>query len=168
MFIHCGTACISRHRPALRPKPHKEEELVFDNAILSIWDLPSVYLASDKVICAIADWSTDAEYVRDVLKKKCGRNFTVVPVVAIPGWFVKSKNQNTDILVINPKRGRALDAWLGPKENKANRNKVAVYLESVARSVGMRSKLTDPHASTKYDFWFNLRYVEPELRQIHI
>ncbi len=105
-----------------------------------------------------------AKYVREVLKKKCGLDFTVVPVVAIPGWFVESKNTTTDILVINPKRGKALDAWLGPKEGKATRNQVAVYLESVARSVSLRSKLTDPDASTKYDFWFNPRYVEPELR----
>ena len=96
-----------------------------------------------------------AKYVRDVLKKKCGFEFTVVPVVALPGWCIELKTANKDILVINPKRGKALDAWLGPKECKVARNKVVVHLESVARSVSVRSKLTDPDASTKYDFWFN-------------
>ena len=112
----------------------------------------------------IAQAKIHAKFVRDVLKKKCGLEFTVVPVVAIPGWYVKSETSCNDVLVINPKRGRALDCWLGPKERKIARNPVAIYLESVARSVNVRSKLTDPDAGTKYDFWFNPRYVEPKLQ----
>lgn len=107
-----------------------------------------------------------AKFLRDILKQKCGLNFTVMPVVAIPGWFVQLKEKDkacNDVLVMNPKRGRALDAWLGPKASKVTRDPVAIYLESVARSVSARSNLTDPDASTKYDFWLNPRYVEPKL-----
>lgn len=148
------TKAISK--PKIKGKENsRESKVVFDGEKLIFPHMST----ADPIVQA----KMHADYMRDVLKKKCGFEFKVVPVVAIPGWFVESKKGATDILVINPKRGKALDCWLGSKECKVARNEVAIQLEEVARSAGMRSKLTDPDASAKYDFWFNPKYVEPKL-----
>lgn len=104
-----------------------------------------------------------ATHIRKVLKKNCGVNIEVVPVVALPGWFIDTKSAGLDVLVINPKRGKALDKWLGNNECKIEKNKVAVYIASVARSISARSVLTDPDANEKYDFWLNPKYVETSM-----
>lgn len=48
-----------------------------------------------------------AEYLGESLSKRIGKSIPVTPVVAIPGWFVKS-SMASDVLVVNPKRGNSL------------------------------------------------------------
>ena len=107
---------------------------------------------------------THAKFVRSSIKRHCGFDFPVLPIVALPGWFVvndKAKSEKT--LVVNPKRSRALVKWLGELKDPSRRDKVAVYLESVARSVSPISEKTDPDAGKKYDFWLNPKIQEKEL-----
>ncbi len=105
-----------------------------------------------------------AAYLSDVIQKKCGVSFPVKPVVAIPGWFVeRSKEAGTDVLVVNPKRAKALFKWLGERQDKSTRNRVTNYIASVARSVSPNSKRTDPDASRDYDIWLNPRHKEKVL-----
>ncbi|MCF7981562.1 MAG: NERD domain-containing protein, partial [Pseudomonadales bacterium] len=52
-----------------------------------------------------------ADYVHKFLKEKTGYEVLVTPVIAIPGWFVRRQTKN-DLLVINPKRGKALRSFV--------------------------------------------------------
>ena len=104
-----------------------------------------------------------AKYMSEIIEKKCGVNFPVVAVVALPGWFIQNDAKFQDILVINPKRGKALKNWLGELNDKESRDKVVAHVASVARSVDYGSGKTDPNASKKYDFWLNPRVKETKL-----
>lgn len=111
----------------------------------------------------IAQALKHANFLKDVIENKCGINFPVVAVVALPGWYIQNEFKSKDLLIINPKRGKALKNWIGELEDKNARDKVAVYLASVARSVEHRSDRSDPNASKKYDFWLNPRPKETTL-----
>lgn len=105
-----------------------------------------------------------AKYLREVIKKKCGFSYPVIPVVALPGWHIELEGeQRNETLVINPKRGKALFKWIGTRENNTKRNLVANYIASVARSVAQTSKLSDPNASENFDIWLNPRYKDKKL-----
>lgn len=64
-----------------------------------------------------------AKHIREVLKNNCGLSMEVVPVVALPGWFVRIESAGKEVLVINPKRGKALDKWLGRTDCKIEKTK---------------------------------------------
>ena len=104
-----------------------------------------------------------AKYMSEIIEKKCRVNFPVIAVVALPGWYIQNDAKFQDILVINPKRGKALKNWLGELDDKESRDKVVAYVASVARSVDYGSDKTDPNASKKYDFWLNPRVKETKL-----
>lgn len=102
-----------------------------------------------------------AEFIRKRITDYCKFDYQVMPVVAIPGWHINiTKRQRAKILVINPKRGTGLKAWLGvPGKSKA-REIVLNYLSSVARSIPPRSGRSDSNADRKYEFWFSPRYKD--------
>lgn len=104
-----------------------------------------------------------ADFLRNYLKKKLKIDFQVVPVVALPGWYVDSPTSFQKLLVVNPQRGKVLDRWLGQKGNTQQRKEVIRHLESYARSAGLRSRITDPDAHKYYDFWFNPKHIEPKV-----
>jgi len=105
-----------------------------------------------------------AKHLREVIQKKCGFDYPVIPVVALPGWHIEVEgDQRYNTIVINPKRAKALFKWLGSRDDKFKRDLVANYIASVARSVSQASKLSDPNASEKYDFWLNPRYQDKKL-----
>ena len=104
-----------------------------------------------------------AEFLSEIIGKKCKVKFPVIAVVALPGWKVHINAKFQDVLVINPKRGKALRSWLGELHDKESRDRVTAYIASVARSVDYFSNKTDPDASDNYDFWLNPRVQEKAL-----
>lgn len=102
-----------------------------------------------------------AEFVEETLVRKTNQRFSVVPVVALPGWFVESdSSQPAEVLVINPKRGNALRKRLGKFTNYDLRREVVRHIAAVSRSVKPKSKSTDPNAADEFDFWFNPKPIE--------
>ena len=107
-----------------------------------------------------------AKHLESAIQKRCGINFPVMPVVSLPGWKIEIDSSVTpDILIINPKRGRALKKWLGDLDDQRARDQVAEYVNSVARS-GPRSRKTDSDAADYYDFWMNPKKQEKLLEDI--
>lgn len=144
-----------RKPQSLSNKTGRDSKVVFDGHQLIFPHM--------KINDPIKQAQRHAKHIREVLKKNCGLNIEVVPVVALPGWFVSTQSAGKDVLVINPKRGRALDKWLGNTDCKIEINKVVVHIASVARSITASSVLTDPDANEKYDFWLNPRCVETNM-----
>lgn len=102
-----------------------------------------------------------ADFVEKTLAKKTNQRFSVVPVVALPGWYVESDNsQSAEVLVINPKRGNALRRRLGEFEDYNLRQEVVRHIAAVSRSVKPKSKSTDPNAADEFDFWFNANPID--------
>lgn len=102
-----------------------------------------------------------AKFIRDQISEYCGLDFQVMPVVSVPGWHIKiTKKQKAEVLVINPKRGIGLKAWLGPRNKSRSRESVVNYLASVARSIPPRSKRTDSNADEQFEFWMSPRYKD--------
>ena len=102
-----------------------------------------------------------ADFVEKVLKQKTNQEFRVVPVVALPGWFVEpGAPQSAEVLVINPKRGYALRNKLGENTNYDLRQAVVRHIAAVSRTVKPRSKISDPNATDEFDFWFNPKPIE--------
>jgi len=107
-----------------------------------------------------------AKHLESAIQKRCGVRFPVMPVVSLPGWKIEiDSSVKSDILIINPKRGRVLKKWLGELEDKRARDQVAEYVNSVARSAP-RSRKTDSDASDYYDFWMNPKKQEKLLEDI--
>lgn len=101
----------------------------------------------------------NAQYLKRQLLENCEVDFQVMPVVAIPGWHVKiSTEKRAEILVINPRRGAGLKAWLGKTKDSKARKVVSTYLSTVARSIPPRSKRTDSNASKEFEFWLSPRF----------
>ena len=106
-----------------------------------------------------------SKYLKSQIFENCDLKFQVMPVVAIPGWHVNiTSRSKAGILIINPKRGTGLKAWLGSRNNLDARKAVHEYLSSVARSIPPRSKKTEVNASEDFDFWLNPRYKTKVLR----
>lgn len=101
----------------------------------------------------------NANYLKRQILENCDIDFQVMPVVAIPGWHVEiTSNKRAEILVINPKRGTGLKAWLGKIRDPGDRKLVLNYLATVARSIPPRSKRTDSGADEEFDFWLSPRF----------
>lgn len=102
-----------------------------------------------------------ARYLQQQIRDNVGIDYQVMPVVTIPGWHVKiTTKQKAETLVINPKRGAGLKAWLGKLKEPGKRKPVVDYLSTVARSIPPRSRRTDSYAGKEYDFWLSPRFRE--------
>ena len=107
-----------------------------------------------------------AKHVEKIIRETLNIDFPVIPVVALPGWFVDTPDdlpKCDPLLVINPKRGKALQKWMGDLKDKSARDQVARYIAKVARSVPAHSKRTDADAAEKFDFWLNPKASGPAL-----
>lgn len=104
-----------------------------------------------------------AKYLQKTIKNKLDINASVIPVVAIPGWFVTITGKS-DVWVINPKNRKHLSEQV-TKANLSNTDvrRIVAYIEAVARSVRPVSKKLDPDAADYYDFWNNPRYKPPSV-----
>ena len=105
-----------------------------------------------------------ANYLSEFIQSQIGIEHKVTPVVAIPGWFIKRDSASTDVLVINPKRGKALSN-LVKRQKLSGRNTelIAGRLESYARDVYANSDFADPDATKKFDFWNNRKPEDQKL-----
>lgn len=102
-----------------------------------------------------------ADFVENVLLKKTGEKFQVIPVVALPGWFVEQgASKSAEVLVINPKRGKALKNRLGEFTNYRLRQDVVRHIAAVSRTIKPKSKISDPNAADEFDFWSNPKPIE--------
>ena len=133
----------------------KDAKVVFDGAKLRFPDKDTIE--------PITQAKMHAEFLRKSIKNKCGVDFSVFAVVALPGWYVKSESKARNVLVMNPQRGKYLKPRLGEVKNRKDRDRVVNYVASVARSVTNSSNKSDPDASKKYDFWLNPRSKESSL-----
>ena len=99
-----------------------------------------------------------AKYLKKAIKKNTGLNIRVTPVVALPGWFIE-RTARSEVWIINPKRGGPLHQAVQKSViSSEEAERVALYIESVARSVSAGSKKMDPDATKYYDFWNNRKY----------
>jgi len=106
----------------------------------------------------------NADILAKSIKKHCGIDFEVIPVIAIPGWKINyPPYQRGNVLLVSPKRDSALKKWLGRDINEHQTQAVADYIDSIVRSVDQKSEITDPDASDHFDFWFNRKSKEKKL-----
>lgn len=139
-------------KPWSKDSNSKEAKVFFDGKVLKFPNFTTAKPVDQAML--------HAEFLSDILRKKCESEIPVIAVVALPGWYIENENKFENVLVINPKRGKALRNWIGKPEDKKARDKVVAYVASVARSVDQASDKTDPDASRKYDFWLNPRVKE--------
>ncbi len=100
------------------------------------------------------------KYLQQAISQNLSIDTRVIPVIALPGWFVE-RTGHSDVWVINPKRGGALAAEIRKSAISVQQAElIANYVESVARSVPAGSKKMDPDASKYYDFWSKRRREE--------
>lgn len=145
------TFVVNKNHPSSTTPTHVVSSVDFDGKTLKFPFLET----AEPVEAAISH----ADHLRQRIEGNCGVKFQVMPVVAIPGWHVSiSRKGKAEVLVINPKRGNGLKAWLGVRNDSRNRKKVNDYLSSVARSIPPTSKRTDAHADQAFEFWFSPRF----------
>ena len=108
-----------------------------------------------------------ADHVRAVLGRLVGAPVRVVPVVALPGWYVESVPfEQGGVLVVNAKRAKVLRRWIGRPGDRALHDRmrqVARHLDGVARTVAPGSRRIDPNASEHLDVWMRPKATEPRL-----
>lgn len=105
-----------------------------------------------------------SEYMRAFLKRKTGMDIPVTPVVALPGWFVTS-NEKNGLLVVNPKRGKALIKFV-KQQNVSNSaaGSLAELIDEFARSVHSGAEKYDPDAASKYTILLDKKHEERKIR----
>ena len=124
------------------------------------YDADRLYFPHFKDSRALTQARGHANYLAKDIKAKTGVSFKVVPVVAIPGWFIEcGKPAATDILVINPKRGKFLKNRLGEITDKAARDRVVQYFERCAPIDLSRNQITDPDGAKHFDWLLRRRRV---------
>lgn len=105
-----------------------------------------------------------ATYLTKTLSEKLGVKCPVFKVISLPGWYVKDEDKNLKkgFLVINPKRGLALERFINEKERikEQDLTRLITIIEELARSVEARSNITDPDARKKYSFLLDRKYDE--------
>ena len=94
---------------------------------------------------------THASYLRKLIKKECGVDDPVTPLVALPGWMVPNEG-DWNLLVLNPKRARPLRMRLFKEKEHPEFERAVVCVEKLARSVPLQRKVTDPDAHKHFDF----------------
>jgi len=103
-----------------------------------------------------------ADYLSEFIRSKVGLTVRVTPVVALPGWMVKDDGSET--LVINPKRGAMLRSKVQRKNISSNEAAlIAERIEEFARDVNAKSDMVDPDGADKYDFFSNRKKDERRL-----
>lgn len=140
-------------KPQNRKSQKREYEVSFDGESLKI---PG-HSKADPAKQA----HTHAAYLRELIKKQCGVDYPVTPVVALPGWMVPNQG-DWNLLVLNPKRARPLRMRLFKEKEHPDFKNVVVYVEKLARSVPLQRKVTDPDAHRHFDFWLKRKRIDNE------
>ncbi len=107
-----------------------------------------------------------ADYLSEFLRAQLGLKINVMPIVALPGWYVDSDRplHESTVMVVNPKRGQVL-ANMVKRDliSEKNIDLIAARIEPFSRTIQSSSDIMDPDAFEKYDFWNNRRTEEPKL-----
>jgi hypothetical protein len=104
-----------------------------------------------------------SEYMHAFLKRKTAMDIPVTPVVALPGWFITS-NEKNGVLVINPKRGKALIKFV--KQQRIPESEVdllAGLIDEFARTVHAGAEKYNPDAASKYTIFFDKKHEERKI-----
>lgn len=69
-----------------------------------IFDGKTIFLRGHPMIPdPVSQAKGQANWLRDLIKKQTGKDFSVWPVVVFPGWFVVKDHHGADAWVLNPK-----------------------------------------------------------------
>jgi len=105
-----------------------------------------------------------AKYLSNFIKKDTNVEIDVIPVVALPGWYVDIGKNDNGVMVINPKRGSALSGHVTKEKISENDAQlIAQRIENYARNVVSSSEMGDPDAHKKYDIFINRKEEKNEL-----
>lgn len=96
-----------------------------------------------------------AKWLRQHLSENIGLEINVIPVVALPGWWVIPPKSSYEVLVINPKNSCLLNL-LGKPRYESNRKRVVESIQELASFGVAKSKITDPDFAKHFD-WMNRR-----------
>ncbi len=102
-----------------------------------------------------------ADCLARILRKDRKCSIPVIPVVALPGWFVKSNSDSASgVLVMNPRRGRFLHKLIGERRKCDQFDSAVIKIEKLARLDSPLPSITDPDAAEHYNLWTN----EPKVK----
>jgi hypothetical protein len=105
-----------------------------------------------------------ADYLCNKLRQSFGDVCIVKPVVALPGWFVTVLDKESNVLVINPKRGSFLSGEVSKSRMSPElAEKVACYVEEYSRDVHNSADKLDPDAGKRFTFLLDRK---PEDRRL--
>lgn len=96
-----------------------------------------------------------ADCLARILNEDSKCNIPVVPVVALPGWFVISNSTVPAVRVINPKRGKFLRTGIGRRRDCEQFESTVRKIEKLARLDSPLAGITDPDAAEYYNLWTN-------------
>lgn len=104
-----------------------------------------------------------AEHMQKFICNRLGDGIRAFPVVALPGWFVE-ENDNKGLLIINPKRGKALRSYIKrPILTETQMNNISSLIEEIVRSEEANAEKYNPDASEKFTFWLDRRADERKI-----
>lgn len=108
---------------------------------------------------AITQARKNARYVHFALKRATGKSIRVQPVVALPGWFVKSDSTaKHDVLVVNPKNLTSLRRGLrGSQKRTPDLESALKEIESAARNINAKQLPWNPGARETHDLLLRKR-----------
>ena len=121
----------------------REAKVVYDGIKLSFTNFESTK--------PLEQAKTAAKYLHDRIKKDCGFEFPVVPVVSLPGWYVDNQARNPTVIVMNPKRGSYLRKCIQSDTQHPKFGLVAPYIDILARSVNLQNKITDATGGSHFN-----------------
>ncbi len=106
-----------------------------------------------------------AMQVRNLLFRKTGIKYPVIPIIALPGWSIVNASLNKKgFLAVNPKRGGGLERYLGTERIAIGDVKQAVtIIDAVARSFSTQTDISDPEAKKNDSFLLNGKPEEQSL-----
>lgn len=95
-----------------------------------------------------------ASQLREILFRKTGIKYPVVPIIALPGWsVVNADNNKKGFLVVNPKRGAGLAKYMRTNRIAIDDLKSAfTVIDEVARSVSTNTGISDAAARQNTGF----------------
>lgn len=97
-----------------------------------------------------------ADCLTRILNEESKCDIPVVPVVALPGWFVISTSRSESaVRVINPKRGKFIRADIGQRRDSKQFESTVRKIEKLARVDSPLAGITDPDAAEYYNLWTN-------------
>lgn len=97
-----------------------------------------------------------ADWLARTLNEDGNCRIPVVPVVALPGWYIDRTNCTAStVRVINPKRGNSLRKQIGQRRNCDQFKSAVRKIEQLARVDSPLASITDPDAAEHYNLWTN-------------